>query len=290
MFEKNPNNGMNLIILNLLETYDKNHKLYLDSLKSSKIEISKNIFQISSQINFAKKVLEEKINFYVNKYRHQIEKIQKLSDDDFNCCNEFENFLQFDISGENLKLLSLNKFIQDQISLIEKIKNSEIFKNILNSTAEFNKLLYSKKYEFNHTLSNDKDSTKNQIDSLFENFKNPKRIDGNIFSPFKSKQKFLSLNQGISNSNNISKLKRNLELQENESIFNTEIINNIEDFAESIDRESKLLRNKKYRDDSLIDESKKIYKKKLKEEVETEENIRGKIKLLTESSKSPTVI
>jgi hypothetical protein len=343
MFEKNPKNGMNLIFLNLLETYDKNHNLYIESLKSSKSETSKRIFQINSVISFGKKALEKTIDFYISEFQKQIEKIKKLSEG-INGAEDFESFLQLDVSKENLKLLALNKFIQDQTNLIEKIKCSESFKKLriyASNDANYDNNAYVnnyfgsfknenyKKFEIGYPFVSAEERKKfNPFqDRLIQKFNAEDKKSFKFFekeeenkkeefkaikvcnSPSRYKKKFPSFahKQGkISNKNlcdiqsaclNENNNENNFEgLLENDNIFNTEIIRNIEEFGKSMNKECKLLNQKRFKDDSLIDSSKDfIYKKKTKEEKknikqkEYEEDIKNHIKVLSESSKSATV-
>ncbi len=331
MFEKYPNNGMNLIFLNLLETFDKNQNLYIESLRNSKKLYGRKVKVITNQILFGKYVLEEITDFYITRYKKYIEKIKDLSENiesSDNNINDLETFLQFDFTGENIKLFNLNNIIQEETNLIQNMKNSECFKRlitsaeymrmIINSKNDLNKLdqnqieknlgicgdkvpydkmfyeqiclKYSKNDEKNIFLNEDlcnnqnKENGKEEFKMNLSNKTSPHKIKKK-FPPFIQKQiKIIPVNDYDSN----YKLEK---LITNDNIFNTEIIKNIEDFGKNINKSKKLLNNKKFRDDSLIKNSKGSLKKNKSEKVRllTEEEMRNKIKVLSESSKNPTV-
>lgn len=347
MFEKNPKNGMNLIFLNLLETYDKNHNLYIESLTSSKSQLSKRIYQINSVISLGKQALEQTIDFYICEFQKKIEKIKNFSEK-INTTDDFESFLQLDVSGENLKLLALNKFIQDQTNLIEKIKNCEsvqklglniynyadynntninsYFKSLKNCSDENNQLKkFVKEFPIvDNAQKNQLDASDNLLQKFNEDEKkcfyylNSKKEDSKCNnnkitnSPSRYKKKFPSFTQKqakISNKN-LSSLQNIIvnkndnnendktfkDIFEFDNIFNTEIIQNIEEFSKSMNKECKLLNQKRFKDDSLIDNQKDFAcKKKICNEEnvikkkEYEEDLKSKIKVLSESSKSATV-
>jgi len=355
MFEKNPKKGMNLIFLNLLEFYDKNHNIHIESLKSSKHEVSCNVQKINHQISFGKNALEETINFYICEFQKQIKKINKVSQE-INGPEDFEAFLQLDVSGENVKLLELNKFIQEQTLLIEKIKSSACFQKLgfkfedqpitsVNAFSDFqtqSKGNKQRSFEFSackreianlyaiqgKTLNYFDDEekkgynyrSKNEEEKKEECKVNCKGALGSPASRYKKKFPSFTHKQGKyinknlcefefksasayanNNNNNPSEMNcknNNRSVLDNDNIFNTEIIRNIEEFGKNMNKECKLLKQKKFRDDSHLDfPQQNCNKKKTFEEKEKarsnykafQEDLKNRIKNLSESSKSVTV-